>query len=123
MGFREGRAVKTILVVDDEADIAETLRLFLERKGYRVLVAYDGREAMEKALAHRPDLVVTDLMMPRMDGVELIHRLRESSVAEELPVIAMSANERSGHRPFLRKPFTTDELLAAVRRALGEAEA
>ena len=67
----------SVLVVDDEPTIAEIVARYLDRAGYRTRVAHDGREAIELAETERPDLVVLDLMLPRMDGLEVMRRLRE----------------------------------------------
>ncbi|RIL07423.1 MAG: hypothetical protein DCC71_03085 [Proteobacteria bacterium] len=108
----------TILVVEDESDFAESLELLLTRHGYRVIVAYDGRAGFEKAVAESPDLVLTDLMMPIMDGQELIERLRAHPATRRIPVIAMSASHQVDRADMLRKPFEIGELLARLRRAL-----
>ncbi|NLE88517.1 MAG: response regulator [Myxococcales bacterium] len=110
--------MKTILVVDDEVDIAATLAEFLELSGYRVVVAHDGREGLQKALEATPDLVITDLMMPHMDGDELVARLRENAATKEIPVVMMSATRRLFVAPYLRKPFRADQLLKTVEEAL-----
>jgi two-component system chemotaxis response regulator CheY len=112
--------MKTILVVEDESDFAESLDFLLTRSGYRVLLAYDGREGFEKAVAERPDLVLTDLMMPVMDGQELIERLRANPATSRIPVIAMSASHQARRADMLHKPFDVKELLARVRRVLRE---
>lgn len=114
--------MKTVLVVDDEVSIAETLRMFLELHGYGVVTAYDGRDALRKALEEPPDLVVTDMMMPRMDGQELIEALAAAPGLAEVPVITMSANPQSTGRPFFRKPFDPTDLVAEIERAIGGAD-
>lgn len=112
--------MKTILIVDDEADIAETLRMFVELHGYRVFVALDGREGLSTAIAEHPDLVVTDLMMPKMNGRQLIEALRSTPGLDGVPVILMSALAQEPGLPFLRKPFDPHELVAEIERLLGE---
>ena len=111
--------MKTILIVDDEVDIAATLAEFLELNGYRVVIAHDGDDGLHKAIECTPDLVITDLMMPRMDGDELVGRLRENAATEAIPVIMMSATRRFFVAPFLRKPFQAEHLLRAIAAALG----
>jgi len=110
--------VNTILVVDDEVDTAELLQEILQMQGYRVLVAFDGKHALSKVTMEKPDLVVTDIMMPGLDGNELIRALQEHSATAAIPVIAMSANENVSHRPFLRKPFDVREFTDLVARCL-----
>jgi DNA-binding response OmpR family regulator len=116
--------MKKILVVDDEFDILTTWRLVLEMEGYEVSTATNGRAAFDAARANRPDLVITDWMMPHMDGVELIHQLAASETLGKVPVILMSA---AANAPLLahpdarfhRKPFSIDQLLATVREVIG----
>jgi len=129
----EGKAVKEfrVLVVDDEERIVNFLRSKLKASGYDVLTAGDGVEALEQARAHDLDLVVLDLLMPKMDGFEFLGELRRFSGA---PVIILSARGadadkikglRLGADDYLPKPFNPDELVArieAVKRRLEPAE-
>lgn len=116
--------MKTILVVDDEVDIANTLQSYLELVGYRVMVAHDGREALEKVIEHKPNLVVTDIMMPRLDGNELIERIRATPSVRSVPIITMSARDGVAREPFFRKPFNPARLAEAIADLLeGEAGA
>jgi CheY-like chemotaxis protein len=112
--------VKTILVVDDEVDIALMLQTFIELHGYRVVIAYDGVEALNKVLEDPPDLIVTDITMPRMDGLELVERLRKLDSGSDIPVIIISAHDHRSDLPFLRKPFNPHVLLHEMREALNE---
>ena len=111
--------MKTILLVEDEVDIAEVLRDVLELQGHEVILAFDGREGLAAATRHLPDLVITDLMMPTMDGGELIERIRAIPKLEGVPVIAISAAAYEGDELFLRKPFDVYELVALVHDILG----
>ncbi|MBN1236855.1 MAG: response regulator [Gammaproteobacteria bacterium] len=110
--------MKTILVVDDEADIALTLQAFVELHGFRVVVAYDGVEALQKALSDPPDLIVTDVTMPRMNGLELVEKLRESAAGQDIPVILISARDYRSALPYFRKPFDPNALIEEIRRLL-----
>lgn len=111
--------MKTILVVDDETDIAQTLQAYIELHGYCVVLAYDGVEALHKVLDEPPDLIITDITMPRMDGNELIEKLRDSPTAEDIPVIVISAHDRRcAALPYFRKPFDPKALVAEVDRML-----
>ena len=112
----------SILVVDDEPAIREFLTFVLSDEGFRVLTAPDGREALAVARARRPDVVLTDLMMPVSDGYELIKNLRASHVPVRA-IIAMSAVHTAGERDpradlFVAKPFQVDQIVASVRALL-----
>jgi CheY-like chemotaxis protein len=120
---------KTVLIVDDLVTLRQPVRFTLERAGYVVEEAENGREALSKIAESRPDLVLLDLMMPRMNGVEVLERLRASEATKDIPVIVLTAvADRSQIRSFLNsktvdyllKPFTTSTLLERVRRVLGE---
>lgn len=115
--------MKTILIVEDEVDTAEVVRDVLEQAGYRALVAHNGRDGLQKVAAEEPDLVITDMMMPILDGGELIARLKSNPATRALPVIAVSGTEEVDHRPFLRKPFALEQLLEEVERQLNGLQA
>ncbi len=108
----------TVLVVEDEPDLGELLRDLLELQGYRALLAYDGVEGVALAVAERPDVVLTDVMMPRMDGLELIERLRRNPDTRATPVIVMSAFNDVGYRPALVKPVALTRLVEEIERQL-----
>ena len=110
-----------VLVVDDEAPIVDFLRALLEDEGFEVLRAYDGEQAWELARRARPDLVISDVAMPRMSGVELLRRLRRSGELGQTPVILMSAVTRpkvDERAAFLAKPFDVDRMLGLVSAQL-----
>jgi two-component system response regulator MprA len=113
-----------VLVVEDEEDIAHFIRRGLLYKGYEVDVALDGEEALAAARDRPPDLVVLDLMLPGLDGVEVCRRLRTDG---DVPIIILTARDAvsdkvegldAGADDYLTKPFAFDELLARVRAAL-----
>jgi CheY-like chemotaxis protein len=113
-----------ILVVDDEAPIQELVATLLEDQGYRVLTARNGAEALDLVLAERPALVLTDLMMPVMDGIDLSRRLKEDALTHDVPIVLISAAgraeaARSVADAFLAKPFDVETLLDVVRRYAG----
>jgi two-component system, OmpR family, response regulator ResD len=116
----------SVLVVDDEPTIAEIVARYLDRAGYRTRVARDGREAIELAETERPDLVVLDLMLPRMDGLEVMRRLRERD-RDRIAVILLTAKGdesdrviglRLGADDYVVKPFSPVELIARVGAVL-----
>src|SRR5262245_33686836 len=123
-----------VLVVDDEPQITRVLRTVLTSQGYQVRTAAEGESALSNFADWRPELVITDLYMPRMDGIELCRRIRAMS-AVPIIVLSVKGEERtkvealdSGADDYVTKPFGIDELLARVRAALrrggaGEADA
>jgi two-component system NtrC family sensor kinase len=123
-------AGERILVIDDSPRIRSVLRqAFLEPEGYTVLTAHDGQEGLERALQEHPDLILLDVYMPRMTGLEVLQKLHEAQY--EWPVILMTSHGseetavqafRLGVRDYLRKPFKIEEVLARVRRTLVESQ-
>ena len=118
----------TVLVVEDDATLAMTLRYNLERAGYRCLVAGDGGRALELARQERPALVLLDVMLPGMDGIEVCRRLRAEST---VPIIMVTAKVEEidrvvglevGADDYVTKPFGMRELVARVRAALRRAQ-
>ncbi|MDI6103574.1 response regulator [Actinoplanes sp. NEAU-A12] len=116
-----------ILVVDDDKDIASFVEFNLKLRGFEVIRAKDGQEALELMETHRPDLAVIDWMMPRMDGVELIRQLRAEPLTSALPVIMLTAKGLTGDKvyglsagadDYLVKPFDLEELIARVSNTL-----
>ena len=118
---------ETILAVDDERHIQRLIQVNLERCGYRVLTASDGPEALEMIAAEQPDLVVLDWMMPRLNGLETMKRLKATPATAELPIIMLTAKAgdedvlkgwNSGADCYLTKPFNPMELLRWVKAIL-----
>jgi DNA-binding response OmpR family regulator len=114
--------VKTILVVDDEDAVLDALSVLLEDEGYRVLTAEDGEAALARIAEERPHVVLLDVMMPKLDGHEVLRAMRATPELARLPVLLMSAAHGSQARvegvPFLRKPFDIAELLERIQEAL-----
>jgi CheY-like chemotaxis protein len=113
--------MKTILVVDDEFGIADVLEAILAEEGYRVLTAINGQHALERLAGNRIDLVLSDLMMPVMDGAALFGALRADPRYAGVPFVLMCSlpeaaisHRIAGYTGFLRKPFKIAEVIAAV---------
>ena len=120
--------MKTILLVDDEYSIVEVLTHLLEEEGYTVVTAANGRDALDRASGRPPDLVITDLMMPIMDGDELLRELRKNGSLSHVPVILITSAPATAFQDLpwadlLTKPFEFEELLRAVSRALQKGKA
>ena len=120
---------KTILLIEDDREISTTLQKVLESVGYRVFAAENGLEGRRKLEECQPDLVITDMMMPRMGGFPVLDHL--ATLPKSPRVIMITANEGSRHRAYaelrgvddyLRKPFAMDALLESVERALKKGE-
>src|SRR5579872_336973 len=118
----------TILIVDDDLQLLQLVALNLELEGYAVLLASDGLQAISQVETHAPDLVLLDVMIPRMSGFAVCHRVREFST---VPIIIITAQGRSQDRvrgldlgadDYLTKPLNMDELLARVRAVLRRAQ-
>lgn len=116
---------KKILAVDDERHIVRLVQVNLERAGYEVVTAFDGKDALEKVASEQPDLVVLDVMMPYMDGFEVLQNLRKNPSTRDLPVIMLTAKAQdadvfrgwqSGVDCYLTKPFNPMELISFVKR-------
>lgn len=119
--------MKKILIADDKATSRELLRTVLERQGYAITEAADGEEALQKALAELPDLILLDLQMPRRSGYEVLSELRKDPRHAELPVIAITASAMQGDREkalaagftgYMAKPVPLVHLRQEVKRLL-----
>jgi len=116
---------RKILVVDDERHIVKLVEVNLKKHGYDVVTAYDGVEALEKVESEKPDMLVLDVMMPRMNGFDVLKRLQANPHTQEIPVIMLTAKAQdadifkgwqSGVSSYLTKPFNPRELLTFVER-------
>jgi len=119
---------KKILLVEDEKTLAKALKFNLEKEGFKVSTAFDGEEALELFTKERPDLIILDLMLPKIDGFELCRRLRRSS---DVPIIMLTARDEDidkilglelGADDYMTKPFNTRELLARIKAILRRTE-
>ena len=119
-----------ILVVDDDPVIVELLRVNFEIEGFEVVSAADGREGLDRARSERPDVVVSDIMMPRLDGLQMLSQLRADPTTARLPVILLSAKAQNadvqhglelGAADYVTKPFDPLELIERVNAVLPNA--
>lgn len=122
-------ATPTILIIEDFSDTRELISLLLQRQGYAVIEAEDGLEGLLKATGMYPDLIIMDLSLPEMDGVEVARRIHEQSKLSRIPIIVLSAYltqevmvdaRAAGAVATFSKPFDTYELLAAISNTLAE---
>ena len=118
---------KKLLVVDDEKELVDLLRIRLEMNGYEVVTAYDGQEGLEKAKAEKPDLIILDLMLPKMDGYKVCALLKKDNRFNHIPIILFTAKAQEadiklgqevGAEGYLTKPYIPETLLAEIRRLL-----
>ena len=116
--------MQTVLVCDDDKEIVEAIRIYLEQEGYEVLAAYDGQQALEQMEKNKIDLLVIDVMMPKLDGIRATLKIRENSC---VPIIIISAKSEDadkilglniGADDYLTKPFNPLELVARVKSQL-----
>lgn len=120
--------MKKILVVDDERDIVEVIQMSLQKNGYSVETAYDGVEALEKIESDKPDLVVLDIMLPKLDGYSVNLKLKENPETENLPVIVITGRghlkellqirEEITVSAYLEKPFPLKLLVDKIKELL-----
>ena len=117
---------KRILLVDDDREIVESMRIALESSGYEILVARDGNQGLAMAERDNPDLVILDMMMPKRSGFLVLEKLRRSRPVP-LRIVMITANEGNRHKAYaemlgvddyIRKPFAMDRLLNSVERLL-----
>ena len=119
---------KKILIVDDEPNILISLEFLMRREGFEILVARDGEEALQSIRAHRPDLVLLDIMMPRINGFEVCRQVRADPALSGTRIVMLSAKGRPaqiaeglalGADGYITKPFSTKNLVAQVKSLLG----
>jgi len=123
-----GNGQPLILIADDDPDILALVSFRLERAGYEVVQARNGEEAVQVALARRPDLAVIDVMMPRIDGYEATRQLRQYEETRRMPIILLTARVQeediargfdAGADDYVKKPFSPQELGSRVQAVLG----
>jgi CheY-like chemotaxis protein len=123
---------KTVMVVDDNPDIVTIVKTILEGKGYGVQSAYSGAEVFNLLAEQKPDLIVLDIMMPQMDGLEVLTRLKGEPSTATIPVILLTAKVqyedvlggyKMGADYYITKPFTSTQLLNGINLLLGDGKA
>ena len=116
---------KRVLLAEDEPNIVESLTFLLDRAGFEVTVETDGRQALNAALDDAPDVLILDVMLPELDGYEVLRRLRSDRRTSELPVVMLTAKGQREDREtalecgadlFITKPFANAEIIAAVNQ-------
>jgi DNA-binding response OmpR family regulator len=134
LGNPEGRTVsekRTVLAVDDESDVLLIVKTALQAEGYEVATAADGPDGLKLASEMKPDVILLDVMMPGMDGFEVLDKLRESEETSNIPVImltGLSERERKvaaierGTKYYIVKPFDFQDLVSKVRQAIEDSE-
>ena len=119
---------KKVLIVDDEPNIAISIDFLMRREGFEVLVAHDGEEGLALIRADRPDLVILDVMMPKLDGFEVCKAVRADPTLSGVRILMLTAKGRAaeitkglslGADAYIPKPFSTRELVAKVKELLG----
>jgi two-component system alkaline phosphatase synthesis response regulator PhoP len=120
---------KKILVVDDEADLVETIRFPLEMEGFNVLVSYNGDDALNQARKENPDLILLDLMLPKLDGYKVCRLLKFDERYKHIPILMLTAKtqekdkllgKETGADEYITKPFDIDELMKKVKAYLNK---
>ena len=123
---------KKILVVDDEKDLTALVSLHMKMAGFEVLTASNGEKALDLSREEKPDLIILDLMLPKIDGWQVCERLRQDIATQDIPVIMLTARAETedklkgfeaGADDYVTKPFSPRELVARVKRVLARAEA
>jgi two-component system alkaline phosphatase synthesis response regulator PhoP len=120
---------KKILIVDDEVDLVETVRFPLEMEGFNVLVSYNGEDALNKARKESPDLIILDLMLPKLDGYKVCRLLKFDEKYKHIPILMLTAKTQekdkilgmeTGADEYITKPFEMDDLLEKVKTYLNK---
>ncbi len=120
---------KKVLIVDDEANIVISIEFLMKQAGYEVEIAYNGQDALAKVETFRPDLILLDVMMPKINGFEVSRRIRDNPGWNDVKIVMLTAKGREvevtkglslGADTYIIKPFSTKELLAEVKFILGE---
>ena len=122
-------SLKKILVVDDEVDLVETVRFPLEMEGFNVLVSYNGEDALNQARRENPDLILLDLMLPKLDGYKVCRLLKFDERYKHIPILMLTAKtqeedkllgKETGADEYITKPFDIDDLMKKVKSYLNK---
>ena len=118
---------KKILVVDDEVDLVKTIQFSLELEGYKVLVSYNGEDALAQARKENPDLILLDIMLPKLDGYKVCRLLKFDEQYKHIPILMMTAKtqekdklmgKETGADEYITKPFDMEELMEKIKEYL-----
>lgn len=116
-----------VLIIEDEADIVEALKLRLEANGYETLVATDGKEGLDKARSEKPDLIIMDVRLPKMDGFKISRILKFDENYRRIPIVMLTAKvhpsdiqmgKEAGADAYITKPYKAEDLLAKIKELL-----
>jgi DNA-binding response OmpR family regulator len=120
---------KKILIVDDEVDLVETVRFPLEMEGYHVLISYNGEDALNQARKENPDLILLDLMLPKLDGYKVCRLLKFDDRYKHIPILMLTAKTQerdktlgmeTGANEYITKPFEMEDLLKKIKAYLNK---
>lgn len=127
MALEETDMSKKILVIDDEPDFLMVMEMRLRSQGYEAIIASEGDEGLKKAKTRQPDLILLDIMMPKMDGYTFVLELKKMESLKNTPIIVLTAKDKmedifklEGVSDYLLKPCDEEELLAKIRKHLGQ---
>ena len=118
---------KTVLIADDENDIVETLQFMFESEGFNVLTAFDGEEALQAARTNNPDIILLDVMMPKINGYKVSRLLKFDKKFQDIPIIMLTARsqeedkligEETGANEYITKPFDINDVIELVKQYL-----
>ena len=122
---------KKILLIDDDKNMVRMLKIRLESEGFNVISAYDGEEGLEKTLKEKPDLIILDIMLPKMDGYQVCQKLKEDRKTWDIPVLMLTAKDDlesrfiglfSGAIEYMSKPYESKTLLRNIKQMLSMKE-
>ena len=120
---------KKILIIEDEVELVEMVKMRLEASGYDVITAYDGKAGLEKAREEKPDIIILDLMLPKMDGYKVCGLLKKDARYAKIPIVMFSAKAQEedvalgtelGAEAYITKPFEPPMLLAKIKELIGD---